>query len=51
MNKKDAILTKIQHQNYDNYEYYDNKGINELNKRFTSSKGSGIELWNNEIKK
>ena len=31
-------------------EYYVNKGINELNKKFTSSKGSGITLINNEIK-
>ena len=31
-------------------EYYVNKGINKLNKKFTSSKGSGITLTNNEIK-
>ena len=31
-------------------EYYVNKGINELNKKFTSSKGSGITPTNNEIK-
>ena len=31
-------------------EYYTKKGINELNKEFTSSKGSGITLTNNEIK-
>ena len=31
-------------------EYYANKEINELNKKFTSNKGSGITLTNNEIK-
>ena len=31
-------------------EYYINKGINELNKKSTSSKGPGIPLRNNEIK-
>ena len=31
-------------------ENYANKGINELNRKFTSSKGSGITLTNNEIK-
>ena len=31
-------------------EYYINRGINELNKKFTLSKGSGITLRNNEIK-
>ena len=31
-------------------EYYINKGISELNKTFTSSRGSGITLTNNEIK-
>ena len=31
-------------------EYYINKGINELNKKFKSSKGTGITLTNNEIK-
>ena len=31
-------------------KYYANKGINELNKTFTSSKGSGITLTNIEIK-
>ena len=30
--------------------YFVNKKINELNKKFTSSKGSGITLANNEIK-
>ena len=31
-------------------EYYVNKAINELNKKFTSSKGVGITLTNNKIK-
>ena len=31
-------------------EYHINKRINELNKKFTSSKGSGITLTDNEIK-
>ena len=31
-------------------EYYVNKEINELNKKFAPSKGSGILLTNNEIK-
>ena len=31
-------------------EYYINKGINELNKTFTSSKDSWITLTNNKIK-
>ena len=31
-------------------EYDINKGINELDKQFTSSKGSGITLTNNKIK-
>ena len=31
-------------------EYYVNKGINELNKKPTSSKGSGVTLTNNEKK-
>ena len=31
-------------------KYYFNKGINELYKIFTSSKGSGIILTNNEIR-
>ena len=31
-------------------EYYVNKGINKLNKKFTSRKGSGITLTNSEIK-
>ena len=31
-------------------EYYNNRGINELNKNFTSSKASGITQTNNEIK-
>ena len=31
-------------------EYCITKGINELNKKFTSSKGSGITVTNNEIK-
>ena len=31
-------------------EYYTSKEINELNKQFASSKGSGITLTNNEIK-
>ena len=31
-------------------EYYINKGINEHNKKFASSKGSGITLTNNGIK-
>ena len=31
-------------------EYYVNKGINELNKKFTSTKGSGITLTSNEVK-
>ena len=31
-------------------EYYIKKGINELTKKFTSSKGSGITLTNNEVK-
>ena len=31
-------------------EWYVNKGINELNKKFTSSKGSGATLTKNEIK-
>ena len=31
-------------------EYYINKGVNKLNKKFTSSKFSGITLTNNEIK-
>ena len=31
-------------------EYYINKGINELNKTFTSSKDSWITLKNNKIK-
>ena len=31
-------------------EYYINKGINELNEKFTSSKGSGRTLTYNEIK-
>ena len=31
-------------------EYYINKGIDELNNKFTPSKGSGITLTNNEIK-
>ena len=29
---------------------YVNKGMNELNKKFTSSKGSGINLTNTEIR-
>ena len=31
-------------------EYYINKGVNELNKTFSSSKGLGTTLTNNEIK-
>ena len=31
-------------------KYYINKGVNELNKKFTSSKDSKITLTNNEIK-
>ena len=31
-------------------EYHINKGINELSKKFTSRKGSGIPLTNDEIK-
>ena len=31
-------------------EYYINKGINELNKKFRSSKISGIAITNNELK-
>ena len=31
-------------------KYYINKGINKINKRFTSSKGPGVTLTNNEIK-
>ena len=31
-------------------EYYVNKGINELHKKLTSSKGSGVTLTNNEKK-
>ena len=31
-------------------ECYVNKGINKLNKKFTSRKGSGTTLTNNEIK-
>ena len=31
-------------------EYYANKGINKLNKKFTSGKGLGIILTNNKIK-
>ena len=31
-------------------EYYVIKGINKLNKKFTSIKGSSITLTNNEIK-
>ena len=31
-------------------EYYINKGLNELNKKFTSGKGSGITLTNNKMK-
>ena len=31
-------------------EYYINKGVNKLNKKFTSTKGSGTTLTNNEIK-
>ena len=31
-------------------EYYINKRVNELNKKFTSIKGSGVTLTNNEIK-
>ena len=31
-------------------EYYINKGVNELNKKFSSSKSLGITLTNNEIK-
>ena len=31
-------------------EYYVNKGVNELNKKFTSTRGSGIALTENEIK-
>ena len=30
-------------------QYYFDKGVNELIKKFTSSKGSGITLTNNEI--
>ena len=30
--------------------YYANKGVNELNKKLTTSKGSGTTLKNNEIK-
>ena len=30
-------------------EYYFNKGINELNKKSTSSKGSGVTVTNDEI--
>ena len=31
-------------------EYYINTGVNEFNRKFTSSKGSGITLTHNEIK-
>ena len=31
-------------------EYYFNTGVNELNKKFSSTKGSVITLTNNEIK-
>ena len=31
-------------------EFYINKRVNELNKKFTSIRGSGITLTNNEIK-
>ena len=50
--KKSATLTKntVPELAEKATEYYVIKGINKLNKKFTSIKGSSITLTNNEIK-